>query len=148
MKSLISQQMPKIRHPTWQALKSKLLIKSHVLYYLLQMYVLVYFLRICPSFTALRLPHRNDAKIAKICNLWAFSAVSQSGVHTGSAPLKRWLIDRITGQNVQRLRIFAILASFLWGNLKSGFFMGEKNLITYNSVSNPPHGQWLAPIGS
>ena len=30
---------------------------------------------------------------------------------------KRWFIGRITGKNVQRLRIFAILASFLSGNL-------------------------------
>ncbi len=45
----------------------------------------------CDNFL-LRLLHRNDAKIAKICNLWTF-----------------WLV--ITGQNVQRLQIFAILAS-------------------------------------
>ncbi len=32
--------------------------------------------------------------------------------------LKRGFIDGITGQNVQRLQISAILASFLWGNLK------------------------------
>ncbi len=33
--------------------------------------------------------------------------------------LKRWFIGRITGQNVQRLQIFAILASFLKGNLNA-----------------------------
>ncbi len=32
--------------------------------------------------------------------------------------LKRWFIGWITCQNVQRLQIFAILASYLWGNLK------------------------------
>ncbi len=46
---------------------------------------------------SLRLPHMNDAKIAKFCNLWTF-----------------WLvIQLIRGQNVQRLQIFAILPSFL-----------------------------------
>ncbi len=30
---------------------------------------------------------------------------------------KRWYISRITSQNVQRMKIFAILVSFLWGNL-------------------------------
>ena len=32
--------------------------------------------------------------------------------------LKRWFISWITDQNVKRLHIFAILASFLYGNLK------------------------------
>ncbi len=32
--------------------------------------------------------------------------------------LTRWLTSWITDQNVQRLQIFAVFASFLWGNLK------------------------------
>ena len=32
--------------------------------------------------------------------------------------LKRWLLSWITSQNFQRLKVFVILASFLWGNLK------------------------------
>ncbi len=33
--------------------------------------------------------------------------------------LKRWLISWLTSQIIHRFQIFAILASFLWGNPKS-----------------------------
>ena len=70
---------------------------------------------------SLSLPHRNDAKIAKICNFWPLWPVIKLMNHLfkirKKAFLKRWFISWIRGQNVQRLQIFAIFASFLWGNL-------------------------------
>ncbi len=90
------------------------------------------------TFNTLRLPHRNDAEIAKICNLWTFWLVIQPisrlfriRKKAFCRILKRWFICRITDQNVQRLRIFVILASFLWGNLK--------HLNDFNSVNIPDY---------
>ncbi len=40
--------------------------------------------------------------------------------------LKRWVISWITSQNVQRLQIFAISASFLKGDIKTSLFMSCK----------------------
>ena len=58
----------------------------------------------------LRLPHRNDAKIAKICILWTFCLVIQLINHLFKIQkkvfcqiLKIWSICWITGKNVQRL---------------------------------------------
>ncbi len=82
-----------------------------------------------------RLPYRNNAKIAEICNLWTFWSAIQPISHLfkiwqkvflPNAPLakkafcrilKRWFIwsSWIIGQNILRLQIFAILASFLYG---------------------------------
>ncbi len=50
----------------------------------------------------LRLPHRNDAKIAKICFLWTFWLVIQLINHLLS-DFKMWFIGWITGQNVKKL---------------------------------------------
>ncbi len=65
----------------------------------------------------LRLPHRNDAKMAKICNLWTFWPLIQLINHLFKKAffriLKRWFISLITGHNGQKLQIFAIFASFL-----------------------------------
>ena len=71
------------------------------------------------KFGPLRLPHRNDAKIAKICNLRTFWLVIHLINHLFCPILNRWFIGWITSQDVQRLQIFAILDAFLWGNLKS-----------------------------
>ena len=57
----------------------------------------------------LRLPHRNDAEIAKICNILTCN-------HGNSA-------NKPSFQNVQRLQIFANLASFLWSNLNTNLCM-------------------------
>ena len=67
-------------------------------------------------FPLLRIPDSYDAKVAKICK----SACNSADI----------LIDWITGQNVQRLQIFAILASYLSGNLKFFSQQLRLNLIT------------------
>ena len=75
---------------------------------------------------SLRLPHRNDAKIAKICECWTFWPVIQPITNLFKIwqkafffwILKRWLISWITSKNVQKFQIFAISTSFPWGNLK------------------------------
>ncbi len=62
----------------------------------------------------------NDAKIAKICILCRFWLVIQLKKTIFWKSDKRPfcpIIGKITGQNVQSLPHFAILASFLWGNL-------------------------------
>ncbi len=65
--------------------------------------------------------------------------------------LKRWFISWITSLNVQRLQIFAILASLLQGNLKWAFrekvkfyktcikvsFLNEPVSIAYNNSDSP-----------
>ena len=72
-----------------------------------------------PKVVALRLPHRNDAKIAIIRNLWTFW------------PVVSW----ITSQNVQSLEIFDILASFLWGNLKDIWY-GRDSVVILLQLAN------------
>ena len=70
----------------------------------------------------LRIPDSYDAKIAKICNFWTFWPViklinhlfkiyGSLGKRAFCRILNRGLISWITGQNVQRLLIFTILAS-------------------------------------
>ncbi len=65
----------------------------------------------------LRLPHRNDDKIAKICNLWTFWPVIQpisNLFKIWQKALSGFWKDGLLAE----LPNFAILASFLWGNLK------------------------------
>ncbi len=82
----------------------------------------------------LRIPDSYDAKIVKICNLWTFWPVIQlisSLFKKGFCRiLKRWFISWITDQNVQKLQIFAILASQLSGILKA---IKDKTWVTWVS---------------
>ena len=73
-----------------------------------------------PYNSVLRLPHRNNSKIAIIRNLWTCWPVIRPMDHLFKIRqkaffwiLKRWFISLITSQNIQSLQIFAILASFL-----------------------------------
>ncbi len=91
----------------------------------------------------LRLPHRYDAKIAKICKLWTSWPVIQPISHLFKISQKRWFISCLTSQNVQRLQIFDILASFLWGNLNRHYARNPGGLRNhYVAFLQNMHAMW------